>query len=128
MALVMPVKKEAPKKQPKKTPPASGEFAVIETGGKQYRVAPGDVVTIEKITGNSAAGDSITFDKVLLVDDGANTTIGTPYIKGAAVIATLIGAGKGKKVIVIKYKAKSRYFKKRGHRQPFYKVRIEKIK
>ncbi len=104
------------------------EFAVIETGGKQYQVKSGDVITIEKLDGDLKAGDKVTFDKVLLVDDGKNTTIGTPYISGAKVEATFKEFGRAQKIDVIKYKQKSRYFKKNGHRQPFSKVTIEKIK
>ena len=100
------------------------EFAVIETGGKQYQVSAGDVITIEKLPGVYAKGDPVIFDRVLLVDDGSNTTIGTPYIPGAAVEAVFEGEGKREKVTVIKYKAKSRYFKKRGHRQHYTKVKI----
>lgn len=104
------------------------EFAVIETGGKQYQVQSGDVITIELLPGEMKAGDKVTFDKVLLVDDGSNTTIGTPYINGAKVEATYKATGRAPKVTVIKYKQKSRYFKKNGHRQPFSKVEISKIK
>lgn len=104
------------------------EFAIIQTGGKQYKVSVGDVVTIEKITGSHKEGDTITFDKVLLVDNGKDTTIGTPFIDGAAVEAELQGEGRTKKVDVIKYKQKSRYFKKRGHRQPFFKIKIKALK
>ncbi len=103
------------------------EFAVIETGGKQYQVKSGDVITIEKLDGFKE-GDKVTFDKVLLVDDGSNTTIGTPYISGAKVFATYKETGRAPKVTVIKYKQKSRYMKKNGHRQPFSKVEIGKIK
>ena len=104
------------------------EFAVIKTGGKQYKVAVGDSVKIEKITGEHKVGDKLTFDKVLLVDNGKDTTIGTPNIKGAEVKATLTEIGRAQKVIVIHYKQKSRYFKKNGHRQPFFKVKIDAIK
>ena len=104
------------------------EFAVIETGGKQYVVSEGDVVTIEKLPGDFKAGDKVTFDKVLLVDDGKDTTIGTPYIKGAKVIASFEETGKGKKIYIIKFKSKSRYARKAGHRQPYTKVRIEALK
>ena len=104
------------------------EFAVIQTGGKQYKVAVGDTVTIEKLTGELKEGDKVTFDKVLIVDNGKDTTIGTPFIKGAAVIGTISEIGRAKKVIVIKYKQKSRYQKKNGHRQPFMKVKIDTIK
>ena len=104
------------------------EFAVIQTGGKQYEVKVGDVVKIEKLPGALKEGDKVTFDRVLLVDNGKDTTIGTPYIEGARVEGTLEKAGKAKKVTVIKYKAKSNYFKKRGHRQPYMEVKIIALK
>src|SRR3989338_8579633 len=104
------------------------EFAVIQTGGKQYKVSAGDVVRIEKITGTHKVGDTVTFDKVLLVDNGKDTTIGTPYITGAEVKATLSEIGRDPKIDVIKYKQKSRYFKKNGHRQPHFKVKIDSLK
>ncbi len=103
------------------------EFAIIETGGKQYLVSEGDTVKIEKISGDHKVGDSVIFDKVLLVDNGSDTTIGTPYIKGAHVNAEIKKIARAKKVVVIKYKAKSNYFKKRGHRQPFFEVTITKL-
>ena len=105
-----------------------GEFAVIETGGKQYKVSVGSVLKIEKLAGKFALGDKIIFDKVLLVDNGQDTTIGEPYITGAKVEAIFQKIDKNKKVVVIKYKAKSRYFKKNGHRQPFTEVKISAIK
>lgn len=119
-----------PKKTAKTTENAteSTEFAVIATGGKQYKVSVGESLKIEKIKGDLKVGDKITFDKVLLVDDGANTTIGTPNIDGAKVEATLEEIGRLAKVTVIKYKQKSRYFKKNGHRQPFFKVKVTAIK
>jgi len=104
------------------------ELAIIQTGGKQYTVTPGKTLKIEKIKGEHKKGAKITFDKVLLVDDGQNATIGTPYIKEAKVTAELLEIGREAKVTVIKYKAKSRYFKKRGHRQPYFKVKITSIK
>lgn len=104
------------------------EFAVIQTGGKQYNVSKGAVITIEKITGEYKEGDSVTFDKVLLVDDGSNTTIGTPFIPKAAVKGTIVEIGRAPKIMVVHYKQKSRYHKKNGHRQPFFKVRIESLK
>jgi large subunit ribosomal protein L21 len=103
------------------------EFAIIKTGGKQYQVKPGDSLKIEKLPGEFKAGDAIVFDKVLLVDDGKDTTIGTPYIDGAKVVATFESEGKYKTVDVIKYKQKSRYFKKNGHRQPYFQVKIKTI-
>jgi large subunit ribosomal protein L21 len=104
------------------------EFAVITTGGKQYKVSEGSFVSIEKITGEYKKGDKISFDKVLLVDDGKDTTIGTPYIKGAKVDAEIAEIGRTRKVMVVKYKQKSRYLKRNGHRQPFFKVKITSIK
>lgn len=101
-------------------------FAIIETGGKQYKVKAGQTLSIEHIPGKKA-GDSLTFDKVLLVDDGAKTIVGKPHVNGTKVEATIAATGRAKKVVVIKYKAKSRYFKKRGHRQPFLTVKIGKI-
>lgn len=103
------------------------EFAVIKTGGKQYKVSAGDVLTIEKLPGELKEGDKITFDQVLLVDDGKETKVGTPIVAGAKVTATLEAEGKAKKINVIKYLQKSRYFKKRGHRQPFMKIRIDSL-
>jgi large subunit ribosomal protein L21 len=107
------------------------EFAVIFTGGKQYKVSEGGLVSIEKIKAKGIEykkGDKLTFDKVLLVDDGKDTTIGTPYIKGAKVDAEIVEIGRARKVMVVKYKQKSRYLKRNGHRQPFFKVKITSIK
>ncbi len=104
------------------------EFAVIQTGGKQYKVAVGDTVKIEKLLGDFKAGDKITFDKVLLVDNGKDTTIGTPYIKGAKVEAIFEKAARRQKVDVIQYKQKSKYFKKKGHRQHYFSVKISSLK
>lgn len=106
----------------------TGVFAVIATGGKQYRVSEGDIINIEKITGVFKEGDGVTFDKVLMVDDGDGTTIGTPYIKEAKVEGKIKEIGKKEKVMVMKYKAKSRYQKINGHRQPFFKVLITSVK
>ena len=104
------------------------EFAVIQTGGKQYKVKAGDEVKIEKLTGTYKEGDTVVFDKVLLVDNGTDTTIGTPFIEKAKVTATITKIGRLPKVTVIKYKQKSKYFKKNGHRQPFFQVKIEGVK
>lgn len=103
-------------------------FAVIQTGGKQYKVAPGETLTIEKLPGELKTGDKVVFDKVLLVNDGSKTLVGTPLVAGATVEATFEEEGRGDKVVVIRYRQKSRYFKKNGHRQPFMKVRIAAIK
>ncbi len=124
----MPIAKKTVKKTAKAEPANNGTFAVIETGGKQYRVAVGDTIKIEKIKKEVKEGDTVVFDKVLLIDNGTDSTdIGTPYIEGAKVSGTLVEVGRNAKVIVIKYKQKSRYFKKNGHRQPFFKIKIEKI-
>lgn len=88
----------------------------------------GDKLKIEKISGDFKAGDKVAFDRVLMVDNGSDTTIGEPYIKGAQVNAEILKIGKAKKVTIIKYKAKSNYFKKRGHRQPFFEVKITSLK
>ncbi|MEK7501515.1 MAG: 50S ribosomal protein L21 [Patescibacteria group bacterium] len=103
------------------------EFAIIQTGGKQYSVSKGDEIIIEKIIGTYKEGDSIIFDKVLLVDDGKNTTIGTPFIPKASVKATIVKIGRAPKITVVHYRQKSRYFKKNGHRQPFFKVKIDAL-
>ncbi len=116
------------KKTTKKVDVESTEFAVILTGGKQYKVAVGDVLKVEKLDGEFTLGDKIVFDKVLLVDNGVDTTIGTPYITGAKVESLFQKAGKGKTVSVVKYKQKSRYLKKNGHRQPYIEVKISAIK
>ena len=121
--------KTAPKEAPKSAVPITPkEFAVIATGGKQYVVSAGSTLQIEKFSGEHKEGDKLTFDKVLMVDDGKNTTIGTPYISGAKVTAQLVKVGRDKKVEVIKYKQKSRYFVRRGHRQHYFLVKIESIK
>ena len=103
------------------------EFAVIQTGGKQYKVSVGDTIKIEKLVGEHKEGDKITFAQVLLVDNGKDTTIGTPFITGAKVEAELVEIGRTKKIIVVKYKPKSRYLIRQGHRQHFFKIKILEI-
>ncbi len=103
------------------------DFAVIETGGKQYKVAPGDTIKIEKLPEEYEAGKKITFDKVLLARGKGKTSVGTPYVAGAKVEGTLAEEGRGRKVSVIRFRPKSRYFKKKGHRQPYTKVAISSI-
>ncbi|MDP3645870.1 MAG: 50S ribosomal protein L21 [bacterium] len=100
------------------------KIAIIETGGKQYIVMQDSVLSVEKLSDTAKEGDSVTFDKVLLVDDGTETKVGAPYVAGAKVSAEVVEAGRAKKINVIRYRQKSRYFKKRGHRQPYSKVRI----
>ena len=99
--------------------------AIILTGGKQYKVAAGDTIFVEKL--DADAGTSYTFDNVLALLDGDNATFGKPMVEGASVSATIEGDGKAKKVIVYKYKAKKGFHKKKGHRQPFTRVKIEAI-
>ena len=103
------------------------EVAVIKTGGKQYVVSKGDTISIEKLPQEVKIGDSVVFNEVLLVDNGSDTTIGAPLIKGAEVKGTVVLVGKAPKVEVVKYKPKSRYFKRNGHRQPLVKVTIDAI-
>lgn len=108
------------------------ELAVIKTGGKQYVVSKGDLITIEKLGSRSGTvelkkGDEVVFDEVLMTDDGSTVNVGTPTVKGAKVTGTVHSVGRAKKIEVVKYKAKSRYLKRRGHRQPFVKVKIDGI-
>ncbi len=100
-------------------------LAVIKTGGKQYLVQPGDKIKIEKI--NEEENKEVTFKEVLLVEKNKKLEIGAPLVKGAFVVGKILGQGKDKKVIVFKYKPKTRYKKKTGHRQPFTEVEITKI-
>lgn len=99
-------------------------YAIIATGGKQYKVEEGDVIKVEKL--GVEAGQTVTFDQVLVVSD-TETKVGTPTVDGASVSATVVAEGKGKKVIVYRYKRKTGYHKKNGHRQPFTQVKIDKI-
>ena len=99
--------------------------AVIVTGGKQYTVAEGDILFIEKL--NAEENTTVKFDEVLAVLDGENSKIGAPVVEGAAVEATVVKNGKGKKITILKYKAKKNEKKKMGHRQPYTKVEITKI-
>ncbi|NLL46189.1 MAG: 50S ribosomal protein L21 [Clostridiales bacterium] len=99
--------------------------AIIETGGKQYRVAEGDVLFIEKLS--AQAGDKVTFDKVLAVIGEDTQSFGTPTLEGASVTAEVVKNGKARKIIVYKMKPKKNYRRKQGHRQPYTKVRINKI-
>ncbi|OGE81380.1 MAG: 50S ribosomal protein L21 [Candidatus Doudnabacteria bacterium RIFCSPLOWO2_02_FULL_48_8] len=99
--------------------------AVIETGGKQYLVAPKEKLTIEKLAGKE--GQSVTFDKVLLVSDEANVQVGKPYVSAAKVVGKVLAQNKADKLVVFKYRAKSRYRRKYGHRQQQTVVQIENI-
>ena len=99
-------------------------YAIIATGGKQYKVSEGDIITIEKL--GIEAGEKVTFDQVLAVS-GDDLKIGNPTVDGATVDATVVKEGRGKKVIVYKYKRKTGYHKKNGHRQAYTQLKIEKI-
>jgi large subunit ribosomal protein L21 len=116
--------------------PKDGAFSVIQTGGKQYLVSEGQKIKIEAMKGELTkegrkayqVGDKLTFGEVVLSDNGKDaTTLGAPFISGAKVEGEIVRIDRAKKVVVIKYKAKSNYFKKRGHRQPFFEVKITKI-
>ncbi len=100
-------------------------FAVIETGGKQYKVNEGDILFIEKL--EAEEGSSVTFDKVLAVSNGADFKVGAPYVEGATVSANVVKNGKGKKIYVMTYKPKKNEKRKMGHRQPYTKVQISAI-
>jgi large subunit ribosomal protein L21 len=99
--------------------------AIIVTGGKQYKVAEGDVLYIEKL--DVEAGETVKFDQVLAIIDGENATFGTPVVEGATVEANVVKNGKGKKIRIFKYNPKKGYRKRQGHRQPYTKVEITKI-
>ncbi|MBR4691744.1 MAG: 50S ribosomal protein L21 [Oscillospiraceae bacterium] len=102
------------------------QHAIIVTGGKQYRVAEGDILFIEKLP--AEAGDTVTFDQVLaVVNDEADPIIGTPTVAGAAVTAKVVKNGKAKKIRIFKYKAKKNYRRRQGHRQPYTQVQIDAI-
>lgn len=100
-------------------------YAIIETGGKQLRIAEGDVIVVEKLP--AEPGSEVRFDNVLLVEKDGAVTVGTPTVKGAAALGRVLEQGKGKKILVFRYKAKKNVRRRRGHRQPFTRVRIEKI-
>ena len=101
-------------------------YAIIESCGKQYKVAEGDVVFFEKL--DAEAGNKVTFDKVILVSNDKKIEVGAPYVKGIKVEGKVVSHGKGKKILVYKYKAKKNYRRTQGHRQPYTKVEITKIK
>lgn len=100
-------------------------YAIIDACGKQYKVQEGDIVFVERL--EEEEGKKVTFDQVLLVSEDGKTTVGEPTVKGAKVTATIIGHGRGKKIIVFKYKAKKNERKTRGHRQSYTKIQIESI-
>ena len=100
-------------------------YAIVKSGGKQYKVAPGQKIEVERL--NVTKGDTVDLDKVLLVADDDNVLVGTPVVEGAKIIATVGDEGKGKKVVVFKYKPKTRYRKKTGHRQYYTELSIDRI-
>jgi large subunit ribosomal protein L21 len=100
-------------------------YAVIRTGGKQYRVSPGDSVEVEKLP--HEVGEQIELDQVLLVSNGSGTKVGQPLVKGAVVKATVTRQAKGRKVVIFKYTASHRYRRKKGHRQQYTRLRIDEI-
>ncbi len=100
------------------------KFAIIETGSKQYLVKDGDVISVETLKGTKGVGDTVNFDAVLLMADGSDLKVGTPKVSGAKVSGKILEEGRDAKVTVIRYRQKSRYSKKKGHRQPFTKVKI----
>ena len=100
-------------------------YAIIESCGKQYKVAEGDVVFFEKL--DAEEGKKVTFDKVILVSDDKKVQVGNPYVKGIKVEGKVVSHGKGKKILVFKYKAKKNYRRTQGHRQPYTKLIVEKI-
>lgn len=101
------------------------DFAIVHTGGKQYRVKTGDTIRVEKLSGDQ--GDTVTLDDVRMKSIGGEVSIGNPIISGASVTAEVVGQGKDKKIIVFKYKAKTRYRKKKGHRQQYTDLRVTEI-
>lgn len=100
------------------------DFAIIETGGKQYIVEGGKSLSVELLPNGGGEGSNVVFDKVLLTKNGDDIKIGTPYLDGVQIEATIEVNGRAKKISVVRYRSKSRYFKRRGHRQPFTKVLI----
>ncbi|HHY76769.1 MAG TPA: 50S ribosomal protein L21 [Firmicutes bacterium] len=100
-------------------------YAIVETGGKQYKVSPGDVVRLEKLPGTR--GDTLVFDKVLAVSDGGSLRVGNPYLEGTTVKATILRQGKARKILVFKYRSKTNYRRRYGHRQPFTEVRVDAV-
>lgn len=101
-------------------------YAIVESGGKQFKVSEGGFIFVEKV--DAAVGDTVTLDKVFLLESGGTVKVGSPTLTGVSVSATVVEQGKEKKIIVFKYKSKKNYRRKQGHRQPFTKLRIDAIK
>ena len=104
------------------------EFAIIETGGKQYVIKEGEALNVELLSSDLKEGDTVVFDKVLLLKTDKETKVGSPLLEGVTIKAVFEGVGREKKISVVRYRSKSRYFKRRGHRQPFSKVTISGVK
>lgn len=101
-------------------------YAIMKTGGKQYKVGEGNIIKVEKLP--AEVGEKITFEEIIFLTDGeGNVKIGDPHISGAKVIAEVLEQGRDKKIVVYKYKKRKNYHKKQGHRQPFTRIKIEKI-
>jgi ribosomal protein L21 len=100
-------------------------YAIVETGGKQYRVAEGDVITVERLP--ASEGDEVTLDRVLMIAGNGEVKVGTPLVAGAKVTATVVEVGKHPKILVFKYKPKKNYRRRKGHRQPYTRLKITKI-
>ena len=101
-------------------------YAIVDSGGKQYKVQEGEVLKVEKLAGE--VGDSVSFDRILMFSDGENVNVGTPLLEDVAVNGHIVEQGKAKKIIVFKYKRRKRYRRKRGHRQQFTAVKVDSIK
>ena len=101
-------------------------YAIVDSGGKQYKVQEGEILRVEKLTGE--VGDSVSFDRILMFSDGENVNVGTPLLEDVAVTGHIVEQGKAKKIIVFKYKRRKRYRRKRGHRQQFTAVKVDSIK
>ena len=126
-AAVEKAPKVAKKAAPKKVAVKKEEIAVIKTGGKQYIVAVGDILDVELLGVARLPGDKVEFDQVLMVDNGKDVTLGTPFIKGAKVTAIYEGEKKGTKISILRYKSKSNRDRKIGHRQHYARVKIESL-
>jgi len=101
-------------------------YAIVDSGGKQYKVQEGEILRVEKLAGE--VGDSVSFDRILMFSDGENVNVGTPLLEDVAVNGHIVEQGKAKKIIVFKYKRRKRYRRKRGHRQQFTAVKVDSIK
>ncbi|HSN55788.1 MAG TPA: 50S ribosomal protein L21 [Candidatus Sulfomarinibacteraceae bacterium] len=103
------------------------DYAVVKHGGKQYRVSPGDVLLVERTVPDLSAGDELRFDRVMMLSQGEKVSIGTPTVEGASVLSQVVELERGKKVIIFKKKRRKGYRRTKGHRQDYYRVRVEAI-